>query len=364
MKRTKITLCFIFLCVILVSGVRGSISPSQEQPQEDSIFSFRPKTLFVFGDSYADTGNTPAPIAASWRFPYGITFPGKPTGRFTDGRVSTDFLAKYLGLPTPIAYKRIKRYARSRQVVRNGMNFAYGGAGVFNTIFKVPNSSVQIDFFEQVLSKKVYSQADLKSSVAFFSFVGNDYLTYNRLNGTQKGRPAFIRKVVNKILLDVKRIKDLGVSKVLVTLSPPQQCLPLIVTPKGCDTNDSSTSLHNGLLRKGLIKLNNEKKKKKIDDNNGGGDKSFLMLDLYNAFVTIFNNKGVPGVSTFSEPLKACCVGTKQGQACGDVDKNGEKLYSLCKDPKSFFFWDDVHLSDQGWLSVSSLLLLPNSKLF
>jgi hypothetical protein len=44
--------------------------------------------LFVFGDSYADTGN--ALNATSYKPPYGITFPGKPAGRFSDGRILTD----------------------------------------------------------------------------------------------------------------------------------------------------------------------------------------------------------------------------------------------------------------------------------
>lgn len=70
------------------------------------------------------------------------------------------------------------------------------------------------------------------------------------------------------------------------------------------------------------------------------------------------------GVSKFPDPLKACCVGTKRGNSCGDVGKKGEKLYSLCKDPKSFFFWDDVHITDQGWLSVFSLLLPEGDKQF
>ena len=51
-----------------------------------------PRKLFVFGDSYVDTGNNRKPAAKSWQYPYGITFPGKPTGRFSDGRVLTDYL--------------------------------------------------------------------------------------------------------------------------------------------------------------------------------------------------------------------------------------------------------------------------------
>ncbi|CAH2070127.1 unnamed protein product [Thlaspi arvense] len=45
----------------------------------------------VFGDSYADTGNMKHD-AVSWKSPYGITFPGKPSGRYSDGLISTDFL--------------------------------------------------------------------------------------------------------------------------------------------------------------------------------------------------------------------------------------------------------------------------------
>ena len=49
--------------------------------------------LFVFGDSYADTGNWEK-FAASWKEPYGFTFPGKPAGRFSDDRVLTDYIGR------------------------------------------------------------------------------------------------------------------------------------------------------------------------------------------------------------------------------------------------------------------------------
>ncbi|GAU23535.1 hypothetical protein TSUD_40140 [Trifolium subterraneum] len=48
--------------------------------------------LFVFGDSYVDTGNFLN--SPSYKLPYGITFPGKPAGRFSDGRVLTDYIGK------------------------------------------------------------------------------------------------------------------------------------------------------------------------------------------------------------------------------------------------------------------------------
>lgn len=60
------------------------------------------KKLFVFGDSYVDTGNTRKGVPGSWKDPYGVTFPGKPAGRFSDGRVLTDFIGTWLP-PIPLS---------------------------------------------------------------------------------------------------------------------------------------------------------------------------------------------------------------------------------------------------------------------
>ncbi|CAL0299769.1 unnamed protein product [Lupinus luteus] len=49
--------------------------------------------LFVFGDSYVDTGNSLNWV--SYAPPYGITFPSHPTGKFGNGRILTDYLGVY-----------------------------------------------------------------------------------------------------------------------------------------------------------------------------------------------------------------------------------------------------------------------------
>lgn len=54
--------------------------------------------LVVFGDSTVDAGNNnflATPVRADFA-PYGMNFEGgKPTGRFTDGLLATDFLCKH-----------------------------------------------------------------------------------------------------------------------------------------------------------------------------------------------------------------------------------------------------------------------------
>jgi hypothetical protein len=57
------------------------------------------KLFFAFGDSYADTGNSPKSgpnEGTGWLYPYGITWPQYPDGRFSDGKVESDFFGRCL----------------------------------------------------------------------------------------------------------------------------------------------------------------------------------------------------------------------------------------------------------------------------
>ncbi len=62
-----------------------------------------PEGFYVFGDSYTDTGNGGNSVV-----PYGITWPGYPHGRGSDGRIQVDYFGKDFQPSlrrTPILYK-------------------------------------------------------------------------------------------------------------------------------------------------------------------------------------------------------------------------------------------------------------------
>ena len=65
------------------------------------------RSVFSFGDSLADTGNSlfTGPFRNSFveRLPYGQTYFGHPTGRFSDGRLIVDFIGTIL-LPSSQAF--------------------------------------------------------------------------------------------------------------------------------------------------------------------------------------------------------------------------------------------------------------------
>ncbi|BAS84315.1 Os03g0365475 [Oryza sativa Japonica Group] len=118
--------------------------------------------MFSFGDSITDTGNsaTISPNASFNRLPYGETFFGRPTGRYSDGRLIVDFLAE-LGLPFLTPFLR-GRETVAAEDFRHGANFAVGGATALRREFfeemgldltNIPPYSldVQVEWFKSVL---------------------------------------------------------------------------------------------------------------------------------------------------------------------------------------------------------------------
>ncbi|KAF4358516.1 hypothetical protein F8388_005172 [Cannabis sativa] len=346
MDSNKLNLNSLFKCFFFILASFLSVSGHSHHHGHDShLFSFKPTKLFVFGDSYSDTGNNRKSQASSWKFPYGITFPGKPTGRFSDGRVLTDFLAKFVGVKSPIPYQWRKVVGYKH--LKYGMNFAHGGTGVFNTLVMDPNMTVQINAFNNLISHSVFTPKDLESAVALVTVAGNDYGAYIFRNGTAEGFPGFITSVVNQLYVNLKQIHELGVKKIAVTALEPLGCLPPATAASSfqqCNgTQNALVNLHNLLLQQAVAKLNNETSK----------DSNIIILDLYSSFMSVFKNKGDPlGTIKFENPLKPCCVGTSSGHSCGSVNENGTKMYSICGKPESAFFWDDAHPTQQGWQAV------------
>lgn len=86
-----------------------------------------------------------------------------------------------MGIKTPVPYRYRKELGGR---LKYGLNFAYGGTGVFDTPAPEPNMTTQIDFLQQLLNDSVYSKRALKTSVALVSLAGNDYSNYIATNGS------------------------------------------------------------------------------------------------------------------------------------------------------------------------------------
>ncbi|KAI4370187.1 hypothetical protein MLD38_018561 [Melastoma candidum] len=346
-KPVLLVLNLILLCFLSVPCQATALPPHpHHHHQHRSHYrgarpSFLPRRLFVFGDSYADTGNAPMASSSSWKVPYGMTFPGKPSGRYSDGRVLPDFVAKYYGLQSPTPYK-FRKFGAER-ARRYGMNFAIGGTGVFKTLVALPNMTAQIDMFQQVTGEGMYTVDDLHASLALVQLSGNDYAAFLFRTGSFEALPAFIQSVVNQLTINIKRIHGLGIEKVAVTNLPPLGCLPGLTgftSPRKCvDFINPFVETHNRLLAGAVAVLNNETR-----------TSTFAVANLYDSFTSALGNP------TFDRPLEPCCVGINSTYMCGDVDPSRMKMYKVCPSPNSSFFWDMVHPTQRGWKVVFSSL--------
>uniref|UniRef100_A0A0D9XGY4 SGNH hydrolase-type esterase domain-containing protein n=1 Tax=Leersia perrieri TaxID=77586 RepID=A0A0D9XGY4_9ORYZ len=293
------------------------------------------RPLWVFGDSYADTGNLGnlgRDLTHAWYYPYGLTFPRRPTGRFSDGRVLTDFLASAVGIPTPVAYKLRRRGGGG--LLSRGMNFAVGGSGVLDTGYFQRNISSQIDLFQKTLRGCAPT-----AGVAAVVVSGNDYsAVVDKNNGTSEAAIAYIPTVMRGLREQLRRLRDdVGMGKVIVTNLHPMGCTPYFTRTlnySGCDTvANAGADQHNAALRSVLHDL---------DPTN----RTFLLLDLHTPFLNDNSER-------FPVRLRPCCETFKADGYCGQEDEGGKKLYTVCDDPERHFYWDDVHPTQAAWAAVA-----------
>ncbi|KAL3533827.1 hypothetical protein ACH5RR_007348 [Cinchona calisaya] len=178
----------------------------------------------------------------------------------------------YYGLETPIAHRFING---TKEQVLYGVNFAYGGTGVFDTGNGNPDMTSQIDLLKKLLMDSVITKADLESSLCLLSVAGNDYAAYLLHNGKIEDLQEFIRRVVNQLAKDLKTLHDMGARKIAVPSMPPQGCAPMFAESftKCNDTINLLVVAHDLFLNKAVDDLNRE-----------SGDSSYYMPDFYNMF--------------------------------------------------------------------------------
>ena len=141
----------------------------------------RTQKLFVFGDDFADTGNGASDPdlgynSREWRYPFGMSDTAharRPSGRFSDGLVQSDFMAKIMGrreAPPPYAYDDW-----ADGIDAAGLNFAVGDSGALDTPAGVTRLGKQVQQLRRLLKDGRVERRDLRDSVALVAYSGNDY---------------------------------------------------------------------------------------------------------------------------------------------------------------------------------------------
>ncbi|KAI5010298.1 hypothetical protein ZWY2020_012435 [Hordeum vulgare] len=220
-----------------------------------------PQTMFLFGDSFVDTGNIALSsgyfeLSRQWEAPYGMSYKvdgsgrrQNATGRFSDFMVQSDFVAKMLGLrqsPPTYLSKQQPPYDPS------GINFAFGGAGMFHFPGELMTVSEQVDIFESMIKGGTISH--------------NHHITT-------------IEKETSEIVAITRRLQNLGVKRIMVNNLQPLGCTPFWCRPtfyQECDDfGNAIASVHNKKLKQKLPRK-----------------KGIFIVDLYTAFHNIIADNG------------------------------------------------------------------------
>ncbi|KAI4325699.1 hypothetical protein MLD38_031075 [Melastoma candidum] len=304
--------------------------------------------LFIFGDSYLDVGNNnylnTSTLNQANFWPYGETFFGFPTGRFSDGRLISDFICEYAGLPLIQPY--LHPWTHEWSV---GANFASAGAGALVGTFQgyVIDLRTQLGFFKKMETQLRQELGDeeaegrLSQAVYLFSIGTNDYTSLfltnsSHLHSTSTSRLDYVGMVVGNVTSIIQEIYERGGGRKFAFLNlPPLGCLPgiRVLRPeaKGSCLEEASllANLHNQALSWLLAKL---------EDKLQG-----FKYSLFDTNTFLRQMMDHPSKYALSEGRVACCgTGEFRGvYSCGG--KRIVKDFKLCDDPSQNLFWDSYH---------------------
>ncbi|XP_019162663.1 PREDICTED: GDSL esterase/lipase At2g04570-like [Ipomoea nil] len=322
----------LFLLVQLFSGVQAKVP-----------------AIIVFGDSSVDAGNNnQIPTVARSNFgPYGRDFEGgRATGRFSNGRIPTDFISESFGLrPTVPAYLD-PSYNISDFAV--GVSFASAGSGYDNAtsdVLRVIPLWKELEYYKQYQKKLREYLGDEKAEeiieeALYVTSMGtNDFLeNYYAIPGGRQSQftideyQDFLAGIARKFVTD---LYGLGARKISLGGVPPMGCMPLERTTNFADGqrciksyNDIAFSF-NGKLKSLTVELNNQLPGLQLVNSNPYG---ILMQIIRKPSLYGFEAVGV-----------ACCATGmfEMGYGCDQYNP------LTCKDAKKYVFWDAFHPTEK-----------------
>ncbi|KAL5742844.1 hypothetical protein ACOSP7_029576 [Xanthoceras sorbifolium] len=314
--------------------------------------------LIIFGDSIVDVGNNNnlnTVIKANFP-PYGRDFvTHRPTGRFCNGKLATDFTAEFLGFTTyPPAY--LTQEAQGQRLL-TGVNFASAASGLYDgtaQLYSAIPLTQQLNYYKEY-QNKVVSMVGREKANNIFSrgihllsggssdFIQNYYI--NALLNRVYSPDRFSDILMNSYSSFVQNLYQLGVRRLGVTSLPPTGCLPAAITLFGGGSNQCVARLNQD-----AISFNNKLNttSKSLVNKLPG-----LKLVVFNIYQPLLHMITTPGDSGFFESRKACCgTGTLETSVlCND------RSIGTCSNATQYVFWDGFHPSEAANRILASDLL-------
>ncbi|KAL0924350.1 hypothetical protein M5K25_005166 [Dendrobium thyrsiflorum] len=309
--------------------------------------------IFAFGDSTVDTGNNnyiATPVKSNFP-PYGRDFfTHIPTGRFTNGKLITDFVASYLGIKEELP--PYLDWSLGVDELMTGVSFGSAGSGLDLITAKI--SAVipvldQLDYFRNYMDRLdqmigMNKREDLIKRAVFVLSAGtNDFISYSTVPLTREvfsveGYQGFL---LDKVKEFIQVLSNLGANRIVVSGLPPMGCLPIVITLKsrdgihdrGCITSFNSIALDYNL-----------KLQATLQEYSSSTELQIFYMDSYKPLIDIITSPASYGFMMSSE---GCC-GTGLVEAA--VLCNQRSL--VCLDASKYIFWDSIHPTEKAYFII------------
>jgi phospholipase/lecithinase/hemolysin len=310
---------------------------------------------FIFGDSLVDNGNNNniQSLAKANYLPYGIDFPGGPTGRFTNGKTTVDVIAEQLGFED-----NIPPYATARgQQILKGVNYASAAAGIRpetgqqlggridfagqvnnyrNTVEQVVSILGDRDSAANYLSKCVYS-----IGVGSNDYLNNYFMPLFYSSSRRYSPEQFADLLIQQYSEQLRTLYNYGAKKFALVGVGQIGCSPNALAQNSPDGSTCVKRINDA------NQIFNSKLKALVDEfnkNTTTQDAKFIYIDAYGIFQDLIDN---PSAFGFKVTNVGCCgVGRNNGQiTC-------LPLQTPCRNRNEHLFWDAFHPSEAANIVV------------
>ncbi|XP_062089265.1 GDSL esterase/lipase At2g40250-like [Humulus lupulus] len=361
----KKKLIAIFHCFSLLFTLPIISITTASAPPAPSI-----RAVFAFGDSTIDPGNNNGLTGLSAIFtgnhpPYGKDLPRHiPTGRFSNGKLATDFLASNLGIK-----EFLPPYfdpTLSDAELATGVSFASAGAGIdntTNTAFRgVVSTARQLEYFDEAMQRieryvgKNRSEELVRDSLFVFSAGFNDVL-YNQVLGllnnqifqdsSSNDASNYQDFLVQTLGSYIQTLYSKGARNFGVAGQAPIGCLPLVVTvgsilpsfhmlQRVCvERLNLYAQAYNTKLQALLTRLQQSLPASNI-----------AYFGVYDPLMDMINN---PLKYGFVQTLQGCC-----GTGLFEVGPVCLAGMATCLDASKYIFWDSAHPTQAAYMALAN----------
>ncbi|PWA48680.1 GDSL-like Lipase/Acylhydrolase superfamily protein [Artemisia annua] len=347
----SLKLSILLVYVLLIFNANAKSQSRSQNHVKDSQQNHSVSAILVFGDSTSDPGNNNfilTPFKGNFP-PYGRDFPNRiPTGRFTNGLLASDLIARYLGVKD-----NVPPYLDPSLTVHDlstGVSFASAGSGYDPLTPKISNVIPlprQLEYFREYktrLAAKFGQKRTMEivnNALYIVSAGTNDFVVNYFTLPIQRHKyslPSYMDFVMNKQLDFLEGLLDEGARKMLVAGLPPMGCLPIVITlfsenaffDRGCiDFFSSVGRSYNSMLQTQLntMQVNHAKQGSKV-----------VYLDTYSTLYDAIANRKYG----FKEVKRGCC-----GTGLLETTFLCNHKSSTCTDASKYAFWDSIHPTEQ-----------------